>query len=103
MRTRDTRDWLAVLEPLGVPCGPINDLAAVFDDPQVKARGLRQDLPHPTVGSVPTIASPIRYSGTPLVHDRAPPTLGADTDAVLGEQLGLSAADIAALRDKGVI
>ncbi|WP_448191531.1 CaiB/BaiF CoA transferase family protein [Azospirillum sp. sgz301742] len=103
MRTRDTRDWLAALEPLGVPCGPINDLKAVFDDPQVKARGLHQELPHPTVGSVPTIASPIRYSGTPLVHDRAPPLLGADTDAVLGEQLGLSAGDIAALRDKGVI
>lgn len=103
MRTRDTRDWLAALEPLGVPCGPINDLKAVFEDPQVQARGIRQDLPHPKLGSVPTVASPIRYSATPLVHDRAPPMLGSDTDEVLGGQLGLSAADIAALRDKGVI
>jgi len=103
IRTRDTRDWLSALEPLGVPCGPINDLAAVFDDPQVQARGIRQDLPHPTAGSVPTVASPIRYSATPVVHDRAPPTLGADTDEVLGGQLGLCTADIQALRDKGVI
>lgn len=103
MGTRSTRDWLDVLEPLGVPVGPINDLKAVFEDPQVQARGLRRDLPHPVIGSVPTVANPIRYSATPLVHDRAPPMLGADTDAVLGGQLGLSAADIAALRDKGVI
>jgi len=103
MPTRTTREWLDALEPLGVPCGPINDLKAVFEDPQVQARGLRQDLPHPVLGSVPTVANPIRYSATPLAHDRAPPMLGADTDDVLGGQLGLGAEDIAALRDKGVI
>ncbi|HYH38722.1 MAG TPA: CaiB/BaiF CoA-transferase family protein [Azospirillum sp.] len=103
MPTRTTREWLDALEPLGVPCGPINDLQAVFEDPQVQARGLRQDLPHPVLGSVPTVANPIRYSATPLAHDRAPPMLGADTDDVLGGQLGLGAEDIAALRDKGVI
>ncbi|MDR6773733.1 CaiB/BaiF CoA-transferase family protein [Azospirillum sp. BE72] len=103
IRTRDSHDWLAALEEVGVPCGPINDLAAVFEDPQVKARNIHQDLPHPTQGSVPTVASPIRYSGTPLVHDTAPPTLGQHTDAVLADQLGLSEADIASLRDRGVI
>ncbi|AWB08818.1 CoA transferase (plasmid) [Azospirillum humicireducens] len=103
IRTRDSHDWLAALEEVGVPCGPINDLAAVFEDPQVKARNIHQDLPHPTQGSVPTVASPIRYSGTPLVHDTAPPTLGQHTDAVLAESLGLGEADIAALREKGVI
>jgi len=103
MRTRGTREWLDILEPLGVPVGPINDLKAVFEDPQVQARGLRQDLPHPTAGTVPTVANPIRYSATPLVHDRAPPLLGADTEEVLGGQLGLSAEAMAALRDKGVI
>ncbi|PWC42817.1 CaiB/BaiF CoA-transferase family protein [Azospirillum sp. TSO22-1] len=103
MPTRTTREWLDALEPLGVPCGPINDLQAVFEDPQVQARGLRQDLPHPVLGSVPTVANPIRYSATPLAHDRAPPMLGADTEEVLGGQLGLGAGDIAALRDKGVI
>ena len=52
---------------------------------------------------MPTVASPIRYSGTPLVHDTAPPTLGQHTDTVLAESLGLSEADIASLREKGVI
>ncbi len=103
IRTRDSHDWLAALEEVGVPCGPINDLTAVFEDPQVKARNIHQDLPHPTQGSVPTVASPIRYSGTPLVHDTAPPTLGQHTDTVLAESLGLSEADIASLREKGVI
>ncbi|MBP2231013.1 crotonobetainyl-CoA:carnitine CoA-transferase CaiB-like acyl-CoA transferase [Azospirillum agricola] len=103
VRTRDSADWLAALETVGVPCGPINDLAAVFADPHVQARNIRQDLPHPDLGTVPTVASPIRYSATPLVHDTAPPTLGQHTDAVLGEALGLSAADIAELRDKGVV
>jgi len=103
IRTRDSHDWLDELEQVGVPCGPINDLAAVFEDPQVKARNIHQDLPHPTQGSVPTVASPIRYSGTPLVHDTAPPTLGQHTDTVLAESLGLGEADIAALREKGVI
>ncbi|MBP2306870.1 CoA transferase [Azospirillum melinis] len=103
IRTRDSQDWLGALEQVGVPCGPINDLAAVFEDPQVKARNIHQNLPHPTQGSVPTVASPIRYSGTPLVHDTAPPTLGQHTDTVLAESLGLGEADIAALREKGVI
>ncbi|SMF50368.1 Crotonobetainyl-CoA:carnitine CoA-transferase CaiB [Azospirillum oryzae] len=103
IRTRDSHDWLSALEEVGVPCGPINDLTAVFEDPQVKARNIHQDLPHPTQGSVPTVASPIRYSGTPLVHDTAPPTLGQHTDTVLAESLGLSEADITALREKGVI
>jgi crotonobetainyl-CoA:carnitine CoA-transferase CaiB-like acyl-CoA transferase len=103
IRSRDSHDWLSALEEVGVPCGPINDLAAVFEDPQVKARNIHQDLPHPTQGSVPTVASPIRYSGTPLIHDTAPPTLGQHTDTVLAESLGLGEADIAALREKGVI
>lgn len=101
--TRDSADWLASLEAVGVPCGPINDLARVFEDPHVVARNIRQDLPHPTAGTVPTVASPIRYSGTPITHTMAPPTLGQHTDAVLADRLGLCAADIAALREKGVI
>ena len=100
---RASRDWLDALEAVGVPCGPINDLAQVFADPHVQARRIHQELPHPNLGTVPTVASPIRYSATPIEHAVAPPTLGQHTDAVLGEALGLCAADIAALRDKGVI
>lgn len=103
LEQRTSRDWLGALEAVGVPCGPINDIAQVFADPHVQARNIHQDLPHPEAGTVPTVASPIRYSATPIEHTVAPPTLGQHTDAVLGEALGLCAADIAALRDKGVI
>ncbi|MBL8517927.1 MAG: CoA transferase [Betaproteobacteria bacterium] len=76
--TRDRDDWLAAFERLGIPAGPINSIDQVFADPQVIARGLRIDLPHPTAGTVPGVANPIRFSATPLVHERAPPVLGQD-------------------------
>jgi crotonobetainyl-CoA:carnitine CoA-transferase CaiB-like acyl-CoA transferase len=100
--TRTTRDWVAALEAAGVPNGPINDLAQVFEEPQVVARGLRIDLPHPTAGSVPMVASPMRFSGTPIEYHRPPPTLGQHTAEVLSQQLGLDAARIAKLREDGI-
>ncbi|MDQ2102138.1 CaiB/BaiF CoA transferase family protein [Azospirillum isscasi] len=103
LEQRTSRDWLSALEAVGVPCGPINDVSQVFADPHVQARNIHQDLPHPSAGTVPTVASPIRYSATPIEHTVAPPTLGQHTDAVLEEALGLCAADIAALREKGVV
>jgi crotonobetainyl-CoA:carnitine CoA-transferase CaiB-like acyl-CoA transferase len=86
-----------------VPNGPINDVAQVFEEPQVKARGVRVDLPHPVAGRLPTVASPMRFSGTPLEHRLAPPLLGQHTEEILRERLGKSAAQIAALRAEGVI
>ncbi len=100
--TRSTDDWIAALEAAGVPCGPINDLARVFADPQVAARGMRVDLPHPLAGSVPQVASPLRLSATPVEYRNAPPLLGADTDAVL-TALGYANEAIAALRREGVV
>ena len=99
---RTTADWIATLESAAVPCGPINDLAAVFADPQVQARGVQFALAHPSGGTAPQVANPIRLSDTPVDYRRAPPTLGQDTDAVLRE-LGRSDANIADLRQKGVI
>jgi crotonobetainyl-CoA:carnitine CoA-transferase CaiB-like acyl-CoA transferase len=99
---RTTAEWIAALEAAAVPCGPINDLAAVFADPQVQARGLALDMPHLLGGTAPQVASPIRLSATPVEYRRAPPTLGQDTDAVLRE-LGRSDSEIAELRQKGVI
>ncbi len=101
---RPTAAWIAALEAAGVPCGPINTLAEVFADPQAQARGLvveqaRSDLRDP----VRTVASPLRLSATPPRYDAPPPALGADTDAVLNERLGLSASDIARLRAAGAI
>ncbi|MCY1403800.1 Acetyl-CoA:oxalate CoA-transferase [compost metagenome] len=100
---RSTAEWIAALEPAGVPCGPINDLAQVFADPQVIARGLRLELPHPLAGVVPQVASPIRLSATPVEYRNAPPLLGEHTDVVLGELLGLDAAALAELRARQVI
>ncbi|GAB3395222.1 CaiB/BaiF CoA transferase family protein [Azotobacter armeniacus] len=100
---KTTAEWIAALEVAGVPCGPINDLAKVFDDPQVQARGLKLDLPHPLAGSVAQVASPIRLSVTPVQYRNAPPLLGEHTEAVLAERLGLGAATIAELRERRVI
>ena len=105
MRRRATAAWVEGLEPLGVPCGPVNRLDQVFDDPQVKARGLRIDMPHPAAagGSVPLVANPIRMSATPPSYRHAPPSLGQHTDVVLRELLGRTDADLAQLRAAGVI
>ncbi|MFV3371620.1 CaiB/BaiF CoA transferase family protein [Pseudomonas sp. NY15435] len=100
---RTTAEWIAVLEQASVPCGPINDLAQVFADPQVIARGLRVDLPHPLAGTVPQVASPIRLSETPVEYRNAPPTLGQHTQEILEGVLGLDQAAIGKLRDGGVI
>lgn len=97
--------WLAALEKAKIGCGPINDLKQVFDDPQVKAREMVIEMDHPATGGKPAklIASPIKMSATPVTYRLAPPMLGQHTDEVLREKLGLSDADIAALRGKGVV
>lgn len=96
------RFWSEALQAAGVPCGPINDLAQVFDDPQVQHRGMRIELPHPTAGKVPLVASPIKLSRTPVEHRSAPPLLGQHTDEVLAG-IGLDEQAIAALRAQGVV
>lgn len=100
---RTTREWLATLESAGVPCGPINDLAQVFDEPQVRHRGLRIDLPHPTAGSTPGVGNPVRFARTPVEYERAPPPLGIDTFAELQARLGLDDRTLAELAARGVI
>ncbi|MEO6363232.1 MAG: CaiB/BaiF CoA-transferase family protein [Caldimonas sp.] len=102
LKRQSRSHWLAALEAAKVPCGPINDLAEVFADPQVRERAMTVDLPHPLAGSVRLVASPIKLSATPVRYRNAPPLLGADTDVVLGE-FGLDAAAIAALRRQGAI
>ena len=86
-----------------MPCGPINDVAQVFADRQVVARGMAAHIEHETLGRVPTVANPVRLSDTPVTYRSAPPQLGEHTDSVLTEGLGLSVADIVALRGRGII
>ncbi|TDF83126.1 CaiB/BaiF CoA-transferase family protein [Pseudomonas sp. H9] len=100
---KTTAEWVAQLEKAGVPCGPINDLAQMFADPQVKSRGLAIEIPHPLAGKVPQVASPIRLSETPVQYRNAPPLLGEHTEQVLGEVLGLPASEIERLRSGGVL
>ena len=100
---KTTAEWVAQLEAVGVPCGPINDLAQVFADPQVQARGLAMQLPHALAGLVPQVASPIRLSETPVEYRNAPPLLGEHTRQVLKQVLGLHADAVEALRQSGVL
>ena len=102
MKGRTRSDWLASLEAAKVPCGPINDLAEVFADPQVLEREMTVQMPHPLAGSVRLVASPMKFSATPVQYRRPPPLLGEHTDEVLLE-LGLSEAEIAALRSAQAI
>ncbi len=101
--TRPTAHWVAALAGVGVPAGPINTLDAVFDDPQVRARAMRIELPHPVAGTVSLVANPLHLSETPVTYRSAPPPLGADTGEVLAGRLGLSAGAIEELRAKGVL
>jgi len=101
--TRGTAEWVALFERVGVPCGPINTIADVFEDPQVKARGTQIRMAHPVAGEIPLVASPLRLSQTPVQYRRAPPTLGQDTHEVLGGLMGLSAQQIDNLTNQGVI
>ena len=103
VRTRGKREWIEALEAAGVPCGPINDVAEVFDDEQVRARGMRVEAPHPSGAVAPLVRNPIRMSATPPEVRSAPPTLGEHTQAVLRDVLGYDEATIAGLRGKAVI
>jgi formyl-CoA transferase len=103
VRTRGKQAWIAALEAAGVPCGPINDLAEVFDNEQVVARGMQVDLPHPSGGTVKLVRNPINMSGTPPQALTHPPTLGEHTDRILRDVLGYDEERIAALREDSVI
>ena len=102
MLKRPRADWLAALDAAKVPCGPINDLAEVFADPQVQARGMTQTVTHPLAESLRLVSSPLKLSATPPTLRRAPPLLGQHTDEVLAE-LDIGNAERDQLRASGVI
>ena len=100
---RSADDWIAIFKPLAVPCGPINTIDKVFQDPQVRARNTVRTLNHLEAGPLPVVANPVRMASHDTTAPKAPPLLGEDTDEVLRELLGLKAAEIAKLKDGGVV
>ncbi len=95
--------WLGALEEVGVPCGPINDLEQVFADPQIRHRGMRIERPHPEAGTVPLISNPIRFNGSALNADSAPPALGEHTLEVLQRLLPDQYSKLDQLKAEGII
>jgi CoA:oxalate CoA-transferase len=102
-RGRTTAEWVERLVAAGVPCGPVNAIDTVADDPHLAARGMFVDLDVPGLGTAHTVNSPLHLDRTPVAPAGPPPALGADTDRALAAHLGLDAATLAALRAHGII
>jgi formyl-CoA transferase len=100
---RTTREWVKLLDDAGVANGPINTIREVFEEPQVIARGMKFELPHAAAGKVSLVASPMKFSGTPLKHDMPPPVVGQHTDEILRGVLKKTDAEIAALKAAGAV
>jgi crotonobetainyl-CoA:carnitine CoA-transferase CaiB-like acyl-CoA transferase len=89
LRERSSARWLTELEAANIPCGPINDYRQVFEDPQVRHRRLKIEIPHAAGVPCPTVASPMRFSENPVEYKLPPPLLGQHTREVLGGLLGM--------------
>ena len=102
---RGAEDWITLLELAGVPCGPINTIDRVFNDPHVVSRGMAIEMDHPLSagGKVALVANPAKLTETPLAYRRAPPTLGQHTDEVLSEMLEMTDIEMIKLRTNGTI
>jgi crotonobetainyl-CoA:carnitine CoA-transferase CaiB-like acyl-CoA transferase len=100
---RPTREWVKLLDAAGVANGPINTIQKVFEEPQVQARGMKIDLPHAAAGTVPLVASPMKFSGTPIKHEVPPPVLGQHTDEILSSVLKKNPAEIEKLKSAGIV
>ena len=103
MKAKTTDQWLKELSELGIPCGPVNDIAQAASHPQVQARKMITEVPHPRLGKVKLVNSPIKLSRTQAKVQKAAPDLGGDTRALLGELLKMSESEMDKLKESGVI
>jgi formyl-CoA transferase len=102
-QTRVSQEWLDLIQAAGIPCGSVNNIDEIFRDPQVLARQMLQELPHPTAGTIKMVGSPLKLSRTPVRIDDAPPLLGQHTEVVLRQYMGYTSQDIRQLREEGAI
>jgi crotonobetainyl-CoA:carnitine CoA-transferase CaiB-like acyl-CoA transferase len=103
LRTRTRSEWIERLTAAGVPCGSVRNLEEVFADPQLAARDMVSELPHPTTGALRVVGTPIKLSRTPGEIRTPPPVLGQQTDAILSGELGLTGPELSRLRSRGVV
>ena len=99
---RTSQAWIALFNEVGVPCGPINNIEEVFDDPQVQHLGMAHPVEHSTLGKFNILSQAVKLSRTPFEIHSATPELGEHTDEILKE-CGLNADQVAKLREKGII
>ena len=102
-KTGSSQNWLEKLAAAEVPCGPINNLAQVFEHPQIKARSTQFSLHHPHLGDIPQIANPVKFSESPINYTKAAPMLGEDTGKILQQELNYSQNEINELKRLGII
>ena len=103
LATRTRAEWIEALNAAGVPCGSVRDVGEVLQDPQIAAREMIERVEHATLGAVRVLGVPVKLSDTPGSVRSAPPALGQHTEAILRNDLGFSAAEIAAMRSAGAI
>ena len=103
LQTKSRDEWIAILSGAGIPCGAIRTVGEACESETLKERGMIWKMQHPTAGEVKNIANPIELTGTPFAAPVAPPRLGEHTEDVLGNLLGFSTDQIAALKDQGSI
>ncbi|MEM6664949.1 MAG: CoA transferase, partial [Pseudomonadota bacterium] len=103
--TRTMDDWIAALQAVAVPCGPVNSIPAAFADPQAVHREMTIAMDNPVGDPTPLklIGNPLKLSDTPVTYRRRPPRIGEHSRAVLAETLGLGDHEIETLIEKGVV
>ena len=103
LKQRTTEEWQALLLEAGIPCGPVNTVDRVFAHPQVQARQMIVEVPHPTAGTLKVVNSPIKMSRTPVQMRHHPPLLGEHTGQILIGMLGYTPDEVESLRAEGVV
>ncbi len=102
-KQKTTAEWLALLEPQGIMCGPVNNIAQVVNDPHIKERGMVAEVSHPRVGKLRVTGTPMKFSRTECKIEKACPDVGEHTQQILSSMLGMLPEQIEELRKTGVI